>query len=206
MSRERELLSTLVDMLERSNTAHLNYSIIDGNVVYADDLIKAANECLEKSFIDMNFCPECGNSEFMIGINLPDNEERICTECGQSWFADIDYTDVIRAHLKDRISLKQELENPLPEPVMYIGELAFNELKKGWCGDVYCTGYEIGPNDIPLYAEPPARKPLTDDEIRRLWGIANGNFYDFAGAINALTAEPIQSNLNPNLMQSKCKR
>jgi hypothetical protein len=49
----------------------------------------------------------------------------------------------------------------------------------------------------------PARKPLTDDEIRRLWGIANGNFYDFAGAINALTAEPIQSNLNPNLMQSK---
>lgn len=46
MSRERELLSSIIDMLERSNAAHLNYSIIDGNVVYADDLIKAANECL----------------------------------------------------------------------------------------------------------------------------------------------------------------
>jgi len=121
MSEARRLLAALVDMLERSNTAHLNYSIIDGKTVYVDDLIKSANVCLEKSFIDMNFCPECGNSEFMIGINLPDNEERICTECGQSWFADIDYTDVIRAHLKDRISLKQELENPLPEPTDQCG-------------------------------------------------------------------------------------
>jgi hypothetical protein len=48
MSRERELLAALVDMLERSNTAHLNYSIIDGKTVYADDLIKAANDCLAK--------------------------------------------------------------------------------------------------------------------------------------------------------------
>jgi hypothetical protein len=58
-----------------------------------------------------------------------------------------------------------EIEKQSPDPVMYIGELAFNELKKGWCGDVYCTNYEIGPNDVPLYAEQPARKPLTDDEI-----------------------------------------
>jgi hypothetical protein len=48
MSEARRLLAALVDMLERSNTAHLNYSIIDSNVVYADDLIKAANELLAK--------------------------------------------------------------------------------------------------------------------------------------------------------------
>ncbi|MGB3988281.1 MAG: hypothetical protein WBK67_01145 [Minisyncoccales bacterium] len=46
MSEARRLLAALVDMLERSNTAHLNYSIIDSKVVYADDLVKAANECL----------------------------------------------------------------------------------------------------------------------------------------------------------------
>jgi hypothetical protein len=55
-----------------------------------------------------------------------------------------------------------EIEKQSPDPVMYIGELAFNELKKGWCGDVYCTNYEIGPNDVPLYAEPPASKPIEE--------------------------------------------
>jgi hypothetical protein len=48
MSEARRLLAALVDMLERSNTAHLNYSIIDSKVVYADDLVKAANEFLAK--------------------------------------------------------------------------------------------------------------------------------------------------------------
>jgi hypothetical protein len=48
MSEARRLLAALVDMLERSNTAHLNYSIMGGEVVYADDLIKAANELLAK--------------------------------------------------------------------------------------------------------------------------------------------------------------
>jgi hypothetical protein len=60
-------------------------------------------------------------------------------------------------------TLKHEIEKQSPDPVMYIGELAFNELKKGWCGDVYCTNYEIGPNDVPLYAEPPASKLTKHD-------------------------------------------
>jgi hypothetical protein len=73
------------------------------------------------------------------------------------------------------MNTEADIENPLPEPVMYIGELAFNELKKGWCGDVYCTNYEIGPNDVPLYAEPQARKELTDDDWLEINGSTNGH-------------------------------
>jgi hypothetical protein len=137
------------------------------------------------------YCPECGNSEFIIGINVPGNQERICTDCDQTWFPDVDYTDAIRLNLKERIALKTELKKPMPDPVMYIGELAFNELKKGWCGDVYCSNYEIGSNDVPLYADPPARRDLTDDEIMQIFEdgmrdesfVSRGRVLNFARAI-----------------------
>lgn len=51
------------------------------------------------------FCPECGCEEFEKGIWHKGNEERICINCSQSWFADIDYSDVIRKYLKDRQAL-----------------------------------------------------------------------------------------------------
>jgi hypothetical protein len=76
-----------------------------------------------------------------------------------------------------------EIEKQSPDPVMYIGELAFDELKKGWCGDVYCTNYEIGMNDVPLYAEPPARKALTDEDIESAYAeiLWRGRAAFFAG-------------------------
>lgn len=113
MSEARRLLTELVNMLERSNTAHLNYSIIDGEVVYADALIKSAIEFLEK---------------------------------------------------------------PLPKPVAWI--------KKHENGVVIFSLNPAEESDFtPLYAEPPARKPLTDEQIHDLWDITNGNLHKFARAI-----------------------
>jgi uncharacterized Zn finger protein len=37
-------------------------------------------------------CPECGDAEYHKGIWREGNYERICASCGQSWFADLDYS------------------------------------------------------------------------------------------------------------------
>lgn len=58
--------------------------------------------------------------------------------------------------------IKEYLAKPLPEPVAWMtedgrittGSNAPEQFGKHWC--------------IPLYAEPPARKPLTDDEMQEV--------------------------------------
>jgi hypothetical protein len=108
----------------------LNYSIIDGNVVYADDLIKAANECLS---------------------------------------------------------------NPLPNPVAW--------MKKHENGVVIFSLNPAEESDFtPLYAEQPAREPLTDEQIHDLWDIANGNLHKFTRAIEAAhgITDPEQSKPQSN--------
>jgi hypothetical protein len=47
-----------------------------------------------------SYCPECGNNEYNKGIWTKGNEEHICTNCKQSWFGDIDYSDCIIEKLK----------------------------------------------------------------------------------------------------------
>lgn len=42
------------------------------------------------------YCPECGCADCDI---IGWNKERVCTKCGQSWFRDIDYSDVIKKNL-----------------------------------------------------------------------------------------------------------
>lgn len=41
------------------------------------------------------FCPECGCEE----IRHQEGKHKQCADCHQEWFADIDYSDVIRANL-----------------------------------------------------------------------------------------------------------
>jgi hypothetical protein len=54
---------------------------------------------------------------------------------------------------------------PLPEPFTYIGYSAFEKLSSGYAVSVFCSKHAMTNRDIPLYTEPPARSPLSDDEI-----------------------------------------
>ncbi len=45
------------------------------------------------------YCPECGCSEYK---RADWNNENECTDCGQSWYPDIDYTRTVRAYLAQR--------------------------------------------------------------------------------------------------------
>ncbi|QHJ83076.1 MAG: hypothetical protein [Caudoviricetes sp.] len=42
------------------------------------------------------YCPECGSEE----IYHQEGEHKQCAECHQEWFSDVDYTGVVRGHLK----------------------------------------------------------------------------------------------------------
>lgn len=42
------------------------------------------------------FCPECGSDE----ANEYPDMLRVCNDCGQDWYTDVDYTDVIRANAR----------------------------------------------------------------------------------------------------------
>lgn len=44
------------------------------------------------------YCPECGSEE----VRHEEGEHKQCAACRQEWFADIDYTDVVRGHLAKR--------------------------------------------------------------------------------------------------------
>lgn len=57
-----------------------------------------------------DYCPECGGLEFLSGIN----GERECIECKQSWFIDVDYTEVIRKHINSWYASKLISKNPEP--------------------------------------------------------------------------------------------
>jgi hypothetical protein len=62
------------------------------------------------------------------------------------------------------------LEKPLPEPVAWmknIGEMEVADVTSSiWTAQEWsCVGIDV----VPLYAEPPARKELTIDEIIAAW-------------------------------------
>jgi hypothetical protein len=75
--------------------------------------------------------------------------------------------------------MQAEMDKQLPEPVAVIGK-GYYLL---WTGKGHLTpGLKVGDK---LYAEPPAREPLTDEQIHDLWDIANGNLHKFTRAIEA---------------------
>jgi hypothetical protein len=96
-----------------------------------------------------------------------------------------DALDSSDAH-KLMADIESELEKPLPKPVTY----QFQGTDGSWHDfinpDHYKNTVEDGRWPIrALYAEPPARKPLTDEQIHDLWDIANGNLHKFTRAIEA---------------------
>lgn len=44
---------------------------------------------------DWGYCPECGTKEFC-NENLLGKGQRCCVNCGQDWWLDIDYSEIIR--------------------------------------------------------------------------------------------------------------
>lgn len=56
-----------------------------------------------------SYCPECGSEEIL----HQEGDHKQCAECHQEWFSDIDYTDVVRGHLK-----KLKVEQPAPAAVV----------------------------------------------------------------------------------------
>lgn len=66
------------------------------------------------------------------------------------------------------------------EPVaVYVGET--------WCGSVVRL-YEELPLETPLYTSPPASKPLTDEEIKRLKPIS-ADFVSFRAGVRCMERE-----------------
>jgi len=55
------------------------------------------------------YCPECGCVGF-VENKMGDKEERTCTQCGQDWFVDVDYSDVVIKKLKEITSLRGEID------------------------------------------------------------------------------------------------
>lgn len=58
------------------------------------------------------FCPECGCKDYK---RADWNNENECIECKQSWFPDVDYTDVVRGHLKNSQPNRYTRAAPLPD-------------------------------------------------------------------------------------------
>lgn len=50
------------------------------------------------------YCPECGSDD----VRHEEGDHKQCAKCRQEWFADIDYTDVVRGHLAKLAPLSQD--------------------------------------------------------------------------------------------------
>ena len=68
-------------------------------------------------------------------------------------------------------TIKTELAKPEPKPVAWLHINANGSIK-----DIYFDLIQalfVGINEIPLYAAPPARKPLSEDELRKCFKKTN---------------------------------
>jgi hypothetical protein len=91
-------------------------------------------------------------------------------------------------------AIKEALAQPEQEPVAWVNLDDLYDLEAGEDGDVpyVVRGNEQPknmPKSIPLYTTPqPAQKPLTDEQIERIWEslpFCNGAWETFARAIEA---------------------
>ena len=65
--------------------------------------------------------------------------------------------------------IKEYLEKPEQEPVAWIDRINFNSLPdKAWVLQCYVQNKKTDRANIPLYAEPPERKPFTEDRIHEI--------------------------------------
>lgn len=51
-----------------------------------------------KHNIEWTYCPECGSEEHACVVRW--SRENECTNCGQSWFSDSNYSEVVRKNLR----------------------------------------------------------------------------------------------------------
>lgn len=82
---------------------------------YTGEAQAAITALIEKGWkaeapVEWAYCPECGCESFERGIWREGNKEHICTECSQSWFDDINYSDTVHGNLR-RMALTAR---PLP--------------------------------------------------------------------------------------------
>lgn len=57
-----------------------------------------------------HYCPECGSTE----IRYQKDRYKQCEHCGQEWFSDIDYSDVVQKHLRQYRELLATSTQPEP--------------------------------------------------------------------------------------------
>lgn len=62
------------------------------------DLAQAADSLEAQEAVAWNYCPECGGTDHAhLG-----GEGFFCQDCGQEWFPDLNYTDVVKKNLSKR--------------------------------------------------------------------------------------------------------
>lgn len=75
-----------------------------------EDLQAQLKTTREKKLI-WHYCPECGD----VGYKKITNTERMCSSCGQSWFIDSNYIDVVGNNLSRLCTPKLLVAAPQPE-------------------------------------------------------------------------------------------
>ena len=66
-------------------------------------------------------------------------------------------------------AIKKALAQPEQEPVAWMSEHRFDELRKGFTVMTTLTKQRVFEDDVAIYTTPPQRKPLTDEEIEDLY-------------------------------------
>ena len=66
-------------------------------------------------------------------------------------------------------AIKEALAQPEQEPVAWMSEHRFDELRKGFTVMTTLTKQRVFEDDVAIYTTPPQRKPLTDEEIEDLY-------------------------------------
>jgi hypothetical protein len=174
MSRERELLSSIIDMLERSELSGLEYAILDGETVCANDLINAANKELAKP--EPEPLGYVHHEMFAGFVKEPGDASMSCVKL---LIPESGYTVPVYA--------EPTANKPLPEPFTYIGPSAFEKLSSGYAMSVFCAKQAINKSDIPLYAEPQAskREESYSDALRSLASYVGCGGYNADDPIDA---------------------
>ena len=64
---------------------------------------------VDKTIQPWTFCPECGSEDKVDGGSS--YEHFLCANCGQDWYSDMDYTDVIVSKLQNHARLQAKLDD-----------------------------------------------------------------------------------------------
>lgn len=94
------------------------------------------------------YCPECGCDKYTMLTRYADSAENNCKECGQIWFTDIDYTDVIKSNLS-KTKLPKYKRVDLDEDILHNWKQGHSQFQDGYNRAIY----DIKSKHGDLYAE-----------------------------------------------------